>query len=141
MTEAGGADDEAAPLRVTGLDHLVLTVRDLAATIDFYERTLGMRAFSFAGGSRWALAFGSEKLNLHELGNEYLPNARHAQPGSADLCLLTETPIDAVIAHLESLDVQIELGPTRADGATGELCSVYVRDPDGNLVEVANRVG
>jgi catechol 2,3-dioxygenase-like lactoylglutathione lyase family enzyme len=79
------------PPRVTGLDHLVLTVRDLAATIDFYERTLGMRAFSFAGGSRWALAFGSEKLNLHELGNEYLPNARHAQPGSATSATRTAT--------------------------------------------------
>ncbi len=93
------------------------------------------------GGGRWALAFGSEKLNLHELGNEYLPNARHAQPGSADLCLLTETPIDAVIAHLEIPGRPDRARTDRANGATGELCSVYVRDPDGNLVEVANRVG
>lgn len=126
---------------MTALDHLVLTVSDLPATIDFYERALGMRAFSFAGGSRWALAFGSHKLNLHALGDEFQPNARHAQPGSADLCLLTETSIEDVVAHLGPAGVEIELGPTRADGATGELRSVYVRDPDGNLVEVSNRAG
>lgn len=127
-------------MEVSSLDHLVLTVRHVEATVGFYERVLGMRGFSFAGGRR-ALAFGNQKINLHRFGSEHLPNAAAATPGSADLCLLTTTPIDRVVEHLGAEGVEIELGPVRADGAGGELVSVYVRDPDGNLVEIANAVG
>ncbi len=125
-------------IRVDAIDHVVLTVRDLSVTIDFYELVLGMEAIAFAGGRR-ALRFGDQKINLHELGNEHLPNARHAGPGTADLCLLTPTPLDSVVARLRALDVDIEAGPAPADGALGPLLSVWFRDPDGNLIEVANR--
>lgn len=126
-------------MRVGGLDHVVLTVRDLDVTVAFYERVLGMRRVEFAGGTRIAVAFGEQKLNLHEQGNEFLPNARDARPGTADLCLLVETPLDEVLAHLESEGVALEHGPDAADGATGPLRSVWIRDPDGNLVELAER--
>jgi catechol 2,3-dioxygenase-like lactoylglutathione lyase family enzyme len=128
-------------MKVTALDHVVLTVRDIGHTRGFYERVLGMRRFSFDDGERWALAFGDQKLNLHELGSEHLPNAAEATPGSADLCLLTETPLEDVMVHLEAEGVGIELGPAPADGATAPLRSVWIRDPDGNLIEIANRVG
>jgi hypothetical protein len=85
-------------MEVSGLDHLVLTVRDVEVTVAFYERALGMRAFSFAGGRR-ALAFGDQKINLHPLGGEFLPNARAATPGSADVCFLTSVPIERVRDH------------------------------------------
>lgn len=127
-------------MRVAQLDHVVLTVRDLEGTVAFYERVLGMRRVEFAGGTRIALAFGGQKLNLHEQGNEFLPNAREAGPGSADLCLLLETPLDDVLVHLKSQGVALEHGPDDADGATGPLRSVWIRDPDGNLVELAEAV-
>ena len=133
---AGGRDSE---MIIAGLDHLVLTVRDLGTTIEFYERVLGMRAFTFPDGTRSALAFARQKLNLHELGREHLPNALDARPGSADFCLLTETPLDLVMARLRAHGVEIEHGPRRAYGAEGPLNSVWIRDPDGNLVELAHR--
>jgi catechol 2,3-dioxygenase-like lactoylglutathione lyase family enzyme len=114
-------------MRIRALDHLVLTVRDLDATIAFYER-LGMRHVVF-GGDRHALAFGSQKLNLHVAGREREPKAARPTPGSADLCFLVDE-LDA-----EGLDV-IE-GPVERAGATGAIRSVYVRDPDGNLVELS----
>jgi len=126
-------------VRIAGLDHVVLTVRDVATTVDFYERALGMRSFTFAGGTRTALAFGRQKINLHELGHEFLPNAREARPGSADICLLADMALDDVVDHLAAEGVEIEHGPAEADGAEGSLRSVWVRDPDGNLVEVATR--
>lgn len=126
-------------MRVSGLDHVVLTVRDLDVTVVFYERVLGMRRVEFVGGTRVALALGEHKLNLHEQGSEFLPNAGDARPGSADLCLLVETPLGEVLAHLEREGVAIEYGPDDADGATGTLRSVWIRDPDGNLVELAER--
>jgi len=131
-------DQAAQRPQIAALDHLVLTVRDIAATVDFYERAIGMRSFTFAGGTRTALAFGDQKINLHELGAEYLPNARAAGPGTADFCLLTPTPLDAVVAHLERMGIAVEQGPDRADGARAPLRSIWLRDPDGNLVELAN---
>jgi catechol 2,3-dioxygenase-like lactoylglutathione lyase family enzyme len=125
-------------MRVGRLDHVVLTVRDLDVTVAFYQ-VLGMRRVEFAGGTRVALAFGEQKLNLHQQGNEFLPNAREARPGSADLCLLVETPLGEVLAHLKRENVAIEYGPDDADGATGPLRSVWIRDPDGNLVELAEK--
>jgi catechol 2,3-dioxygenase-like lactoylglutathione lyase family enzyme len=126
-------------LRIARIDHFVLTVRDLGATTAFYERVLGMRAFTFAGGARTALSFGEHKINLHEAGREHLPNAREARPGSADVCFLTDTPMEQVLAHLAEQGVEVEHGPDAADGARFRLRSVWFRDPDGNLIEVANR--
>jgi catechol 2,3-dioxygenase-like lactoylglutathione lyase family enzyme len=114
-------------MRIVSLDHLVLTVRDLGATIAFYER-LGMRHVVF-DGHRHALAFGSQKLNLHVAGREFEPKAAVPTPGSADLCFLVDE------LELDGLDV-IE-GPVERTGATGTIRSVYVRDPDGNLVELS----
>ncbi|MGZ5339668.1 MAG: VOC family protein [Thermoleophilaceae bacterium] len=125
-------------MRIAGIDHVVLTVSNLPASVDFYERVLGMRPYTFAG-TRTALAFAEQKFNLHELGREILPNAKVARPGSADLCLLVEAPMDLVVAQLEAHGVGVEQGPAAADGATGPLNSVWIRDPDGNLIELANR--
>ena len=122
---------------VATLDHLVLTVRDLAATRDWYARVLGMGVISFAPG-RWALTFGRHKINLHEVGREFEPKARRPTPGSGDLCFLTPTPLAAYQRHLAALGVPIELGPVERDGARGPLRSLYLRDPDDNLIEVSN---
>jgi catechol 2,3-dioxygenase-like lactoylglutathione lyase family enzyme len=119
------------------LDHLVLTVRDIEATCDFYTRVLGMHVVTFGDG-RKALQFGQQKMNLHEYGNEFEPKAQHPTPGSADLCFLTMIPLAQVIAHLQAHNVTIIEGPVSRTGARGALLSVYVRDPDGNLIEIAN---
>lgn len=127
------------PIRIDALDHMVLTVRDLEATRRFYETVLGMRAEEFQPG-RWALIFGRQKLNLHVAGRVIDPNVRHATPGSADLCLLTETPMPDILAHLAERGVAVIEGPVRRTGATGPIESVYVYDPDDNLLEIANRL-
>jgi catechol 2,3-dioxygenase-like lactoylglutathione lyase family enzyme len=126
-------------MNVRAIDHVVLTVRDIDLTLSFYERTLGMRPVAFGDGRR-ALAFGDQKLNLHRAGREFEPRARTPTPGSVDLCLLTDTPIDEVIAHLGRTGVEIELGPVAKTGARSALRSIYFRDPDGNLIEVANEL-
>jgi len=124
-------------MNVKSLDHLVLTVRDLAAAIDFYTRALGMREISFGAG-RKALAFGTQKINLHLAGHEFEPKAQHPTPGSADLCFLTDTPVDQYAAHLRSLGFDVIEGPVARTGATGPLLSIYLRDPDSNLIEISN---
>ena len=125
-----------APYAIDRLDHLVLTVRDIAATCNFYTRALGMEARTFAGG-RHALHFGRQKINLHMAGHEFEPKAERPVPGSADLCFVTVTPIDAVAAHLTAQGIEIIDGPVDRTGAEGEMVSVYFRDPDGNLIEVS----
>jgi len=125
-----------ATMRIDRLDHLVLTVRDLEASCTFYEHVLHMRAVTFAGGRR-ALTFGGQKLNLHPADAPIAPHASRPTPGSADLCFITTTPIAEVVAHLQRLSVVIEEGPVRRTGATGPIMSVYFRDPDDNLIEVA----
>ncbi len=122
------------------LDHLVLTVRDLEATCAFYETVLGMRHESFGQG-RTALHFGRQKINLHQAGREFEPKALKPTPGSADLCFLAATPIAEIVAHLEGRGIAIEEGPVARTGAQGPITSVYFRDPDGNLIEVANAAG
>jgi catechol 2,3-dioxygenase-like lactoylglutathione lyase family enzyme len=97
-----------------------------------------MEVVTFGGGRR-ALAFGEQKINLHQHGAEFEPKAHHPTPGSADLCFLTETPLDEVICHLGDCGVPVLEGPVLRTGATGPIRSVYLRDPDGNLVEVSNR--
>lgn len=128
---------EIALVNVLRIDHVVLTVRDIDATIAWYERVLGMRAVTFGGGRR-ALAFGDQKLNLHEAGREFVPKASIPTPGSADLCFTTDVPLGEVAAHLRTAGVTVELGPVAKVGARAALRSLYVRDPDGNLIEIAN---
>jgi catechol 2,3-dioxygenase-like lactoylglutathione lyase family enzyme len=122
-------------MRITALDHLVLTVADIDAAVAFYEH-LGMRAETFGEG-RLALRFGDQKINLHQAGAEFEPHARHPLPGSADLCFLVEGSLDEVARALAAAGVPIELGPVEREGAAGPLESLYVRDPDGNLVELS----
>lgn len=124
-------------MQINSLDHLVLTVKDLDATIDFYTRVLGMQVVTFGKG-RKALAFGTQKINLHQLGNEFEPKAQRPTAGSADLCFLTDTPLTEVSAHLTACAVPILEGPVQRTGAMGAILSVYVRDPDFNLIEIAN---
>lgn len=126
-------------MNVKSLDHLVLTVRDLQAAIDFYTRALGMAEVTFGGG-RKALAFGSQKINLHRAGREFEPKADRPTPGSADLCFLTDTPVEQYAARLAALGVAVVEGPVARTGAVGPLRSIYVRDPDLNLIEIANLV-
>ncbi len=126
-------------MKIDSLDHLVLTVASLEATCDFYEKALGMAVVTFGEG-RKALTFGNQKINLHQAGAEFLPKAVCPTPGSGDLCFLTATPLDEVIAHLEALEIPVEEGPVARTGATGPIRSVYLRDPDGNLLEISNRL-
>lgn len=123
-------------MNILRLDHLVLTVADIAATCDFYVRVLGMTEVTFGAG-RKALAFGAQKINLHQAGREFEPKAARSVPGSADLCLIAGVPLDAVIAHLRTQGVSIEEGPVPRTGATAPIISIYFRDPDGNLIEVS----
>ncbi|WP_217477114.1 VOC family protein [Stutzerimonas stutzeri] len=124
-------------MQIDHLDHLVLTVADLDATVDFYTRMLGMQAVTFGEG-RQALAFGNQKINLHQAGREFEPKAERPTPGSADLCFIVATPLEQVIAHLEAQQVAIVEGPVKRTGATGPIRSVYLRDPDSNLIELSN---
>lgn len=120
-------------------DHIVLTVRDLAASLDFYERVLGARVVPppADGKGSTAVAFGRQKINLHVKGREFEPKATLVTVGSGDFCLITEAPLEAVTRHLAACGVAVELGPVPRHGALGPMMSVYFRDPDGNLVEVA----
>jgi len=114
-------------------------VRDVDRACEFYSTVLGMRVATL-DGDRKALEFGSQRLNLHELGHELEPKAAHPLPGSADLCFLTASPLEEIIVHLRSCDVDIVAGPLPRSGAAGPLTSVYLRDPDANLIEIANVV-
>lgn len=124
-------------MRIESLDHLVLTVADVGASVAFYER-LGMRAESFGNG-RLALRFGGQKINLHQAGSEFEPHALRPLPGSADLCFLVAGTLDHVARVLGDAGVAIELGPVGRAGATGAIESLYLRDPDGNLIELSRR--
>lgn len=126
-------------MKISSLDHLVLTVASLEATCTFYRDVMGMDVETFAGG-RMALHFGDQKINLHLAGHEFEPKADTALPGSGDLCFITETPILEVVETLKANNVTIIQGPVPRTGAIGALNSVYFRDPDGNLIEVSNRV-
>ena len=124
-------------ITIDRIDHIVLTVHDLDRTIAFYRRILGMEPVTFAGGRR-GLAFGRQKLNLHQAGREFEPKALKPNPGAIDLCFISTTPLEQVIAHLESEGVHVIEGPVPKTGALGPMSSVYFRDPDGNLIEVSN---
>lgn len=126
-------------VQIEGLDHLVLTVADAEASCRFYEAVLGMERVVFGAG-RLALRFGCQKINLHEKGREIAPFARCPTPGSADLCFLTRSPLEAVRESLERAGGRVELGPVPRTGAEGPIESLYFRDPDGNLIEVSRRL-
>jgi catechol 2,3-dioxygenase-like lactoylglutathione lyase family enzyme len=123
-------------VRIDRLDHLVLTVADIDATMAFYTRVLGMEAVTFGAG-RTALAFGRSKINLHRAGHEFEPKALRPTPGSADLCLIAAGPLEQVIEDLAAHGILVEEGPVERSGATGPILSVYFRDPDQNLIEVS----
>ena len=123
-------------MRIDHLDHLVLTVADMAATVAFYTRVLGMQEMTF-GDQRKALIFGQQKINLHPAGHPIAPHAASPTPGSADLCFITTDGIHEVLAHLQDCGVALEAGPVPRMGAMGPITSIYFRDPDGNLLEVA----
>ncbi len=124
-------------MQVERLDHLVLTVADIEATCDFYSRVMGMEVITFREG-RKTLAFGQQRIDLHQKGKEFEPKAVLPTPGSGDLCFIASIPISEVMEHLTREQVEIILGPVERVGAAGKLESVYFRDPDGNLIEVSN---
>jgi len=123
-------------IKIDRLDHLVLTVKSITTTCEFYCRVLGMEREEFGEG-RVALKFGKQKINLHQAGAEFEPKAKSPTPGSADLCFIADTDIQKVIAHLNTCNIGIEEGPVSRTGAIGPVTSVYLRDPDGNLIEVS----
>jgi len=123
-------------MQIDQLDHFVMTVRSIDTTCNFYSEVLGMKTVAFAG-QRKALTFGCQKINLHEYGKEFEPKASCTKPGSLDLCLLTQNSIESVVSHLQQQNIAIIEGPVKRTGATGPIMSVYFRDPDGNLLEVA----
>ncbi len=123
-------------MKISRVDHFVLTVASVETTCEFYERVLGMKAVTFAGGRR-ALECGTSKINLHQAGAEFEPKARMPGTGSGDFCLISGEPLVEVIRHLEKVGVPVEVGPVPKTGAAGPMTSVYIRDPDGNLVEIS----
>lgn len=123
---------------ITRFDHFVLTVRSIQASADFYAKALGFEVETAQG--RTALHFAGHKINLHEVGREFMPHARAPAPGTGDFCLISEEPIAAVRERLIGLGIAIEEGPVARAGARAALRSIYLRDPDGNLVEIANEV-
>lgn len=124
-------------IRISHIDHIVMTVSSIDAACDYYMRVLGMGVETFGEG-RTALKFGDQKINLHERGHEFKPNAANANTGTQDICLITTTPMDEVLEHLEACGVKTETGIVKRTGAVGQINSVYFRDADGNLIEVAS---
>ena len=127
-------------MKIDSIDHVVFTVKDINATCEFYSKVLGMETVTFGEG-RKALAFGSQKINLQQLGRESTLIAEKPTPGSADICFVTSMSISEIIAHLNSCGVRLVGGPVERDGARGLMMSVYFRDPDMNLIEVSNYAG
>jgi catechol 2,3-dioxygenase-like lactoylglutathione lyase family enzyme len=124
-------------MEILSIDHLVLTVKDIEKTIQFYESVLRMKVVRFGEG-RVALKFGNQKINLHEKGKEFEPKANQPTPGSADLCFLTTMEIEKAMSFIQQQGVDIVEGPVDRTGATGHLVSIYLRDPDKNLIEISN---
>ncbi|MCH7339703.1 VOC family protein [Acinetobacter higginsii] len=124
-------------MKISHLDHLVLTVADIETTCKFYQSALNFEVIHF-GENRKALQFGNQKINLHQVGKEFEPKALRPTSGSADLCFIAETPLNEVMAHLQAQQIEIIEGPIERTGAVGEILSVYLRDPDQNLIEISN---
>jgi catechol 2,3-dioxygenase-like lactoylglutathione lyase family enzyme len=123
-------------MQLERIDHLVLTVQSIKASCAFYTKVLGMKVVAFQGG-RKAVVFGNQKINLHESGKEFAPKALRPIPGSADLCFVTRDPLTKIISHLDDCGVKIIEGPVKRTGAMGPITSIYIRDPDQNLIEIA----
>ncbi|KAL6033333.1 hypothetical protein STEG23_009975 [Scotinomys teguina] len=128
-----------SPCLIQRLDHIVMTVKNIEDTTMFYSKVLGLEVTTFKG-DRKALCFGDQKFNLHEAGKEFDPKAAHPVPGSLDVCLITEVPLEEVTKRLKAFNVPIEEGPVSRTGAKGPIMSIYFRDPDRNLIEVSNYV-
>jgi catechol 2,3-dioxygenase-like lactoylglutathione lyase family enzyme len=126
---------------VDRIDHVVMTCNDIQVTAAWYQRVLGMEREEYGGKNRTALRFGAQKINLHEVGSEVLPHATLARPGTLDLCFVIAVGPDDAVAQLHACGVSIERGPVTRIGALGDIMSVYCRDPDGNLVELASYMG
>ncbi len=124
-------------MKIERIDHFVLTVRDIDATCEFYSRVLRMEVVTFGGG-RKALKFGEQKINLHQAGREFEPKALRPTPGSADVCLITQVRLEEVMEHMKLCGAEIVEGPVKKAGAIGSITSIYIRDPDGNLIEISN---
>lgn len=122
---------------IDSIDHLVLTVADVEKSCAFYSKVLGMKVITF-GGCRKALEFGTQKINLHQYGQEFEPHAKSPVPGSSDLCFVASVPVRDVLQHLKQLNVKVLEGPVSRTGAKGPITSIYFRDPDGNLLEISN---
>lgn len=127
-------------MNIHHIDHIVLTVRNIEKTVQFYETVLGMKEETFSDG-RVALKFGNHKINLHETGKEFEPKADAPTPGSADICFITDIDLSIAIDHIKNKGVHILVGPVKRSGAIGQIMSLYFRDPDGNLIEVSNYIG
>ena len=127
---------------ITAIDHIVLPAKDLKKTIWFYCDVLGMKLQKFVppggGATRLALSFGQNKINLHDVNQPYEPHAKVPVAGALDICLLSDEPVDQWCKRLAALGIEVELGPVPRTGATEPLRSIYLRDPDGNLVEISN---
>ena len=123
-------------MKIGKIDHLVLTVKDIEKSCSFYTEILGMETITFGQGHK-AVVFGDQKINFHQAGKELEPKALHPNPGSGDLCFITASPMSEVISHLQASGVEIIEGPVKRSGATGPITSVYIRDPDQNLLEIA----
>ena len=129
---------------ISSIDHIVMTVADIPKTIDFYCSVLGTTMVEFVppigGPVRKSLHFGKQKINLHDAASPYAPHAKAPQAGSVDLCFISTQSLDDWQAHLANHDVSVEDGPVRKTGANGALMSLYIRDPDGNLIEISNYI-
>ena len=124
-------------MKIESIDHIVLTVTDIQETVRFYESVLGLRVDHF-GADRVALKFGAQKINLHQQGNEFEPKAERPTPGSVDLCFITSTRLEEAMEQVKERGGEIVAGPVSRTGATGPIISFYIRDPDRNLIEIAN---
>ena len=126
-------------MQISHLDHLVLTVASIEQSCEFYQCVLGFEVVTFRG-DRKALCFGRQKINLHQVGKEFEPKAEKPTAGSADLCFIAVTPLQEIITELTQHGVSIEEGPIQRTGATGAIMSIYIRDPDQNLIEISNYI-
>ena len=129
---------------ISSIDHIVITVADMPKTIDFYCSVLGTTLIEFVpptgNPARKSLHFGKQKINLHDVASPYVPHAKVPRAGSVDLCFISSQSLNDWQIHLANHDVSVEAGPVRKTGANGELISLYIRDPDGNLIEISNYI-